>query len=152
MYRAWVSPEVTYENTVWGKLRKQGDTTYAWHVLPHAKYLAYTKLIYDLEGEEGAIRNWNPEKPIEWRPGEKEAHDELTKHMSLSFPLADGWEAYDLNFVFGSVYRLCRESDYDCEEVKSFPGHLRRSFTEIEYDSTSTKRSDGFLEFKIRKR
>ena len=33
-YRALISPEVTYENTVWGKLRKQGDKTYhAWHVL-----------------------------------------------------------------------------------------------------------------------
>ena len=40
MYRTWVSPEVTCENTVWGKVRKQGNSAYAWHVLPHGDELS----------------------------------------------------------------------------------------------------------------
>ena len=105
MYLALVSPEVTYENTVWGKLRKQGDSTYyAWHVVPRESYEAYKKAHENFKGRR--IEDWDPEKPIDWQPGEKEAHDALAQEVSLSLPLAGGYETYGLGFTFGVHYRL----------------------------------------------
>ena len=154
-YRALVSPGATYENTVWGRARKQGGNIYVWHVLPWKEVEAYSDL-YSHEGRfyksefRGRMDHWAPGRPIHWQSGEKEAHDELAKHVSLGLPLVDGWEAYDLNFIFGEAFHWCRESEHDCGRIKSFPEHLRLSFTEVEYDTTGAE--DGFLEFKIRKR
>ena len=155
MYRAWVSPEVTYKNTVWGRVRKQGAKTYAWHVLPWKEAEAYRRFYKYPDGrfsesEFGKrIENWSLEKPINWQPGEKEAHDALAEEVSLRLPLAENWEAYDLNFIFEEVYHSHVNLKYR-EHLESFPEHLRRSFTQAEYDTTDL--SDGFLEFKIRRR
>ena len=146
-YRAPVSPEVTYENTVWGKLRKQGDETYyAWHVVPRKSYEAYEKA-YD--GVARKVSDWDPEKPIHWQPGEKEAHDALAKEVSLSLPLPGEYEAYGLGFTFGAGYH-----------PPSFlhdgtPGHLVASFTEDWRDSRLLKYTGEYgedtLKFNIRK-
>ena len=97
LYRALVSPEVTYENTVWGKLRKKGETTcYAWHVIDTKKV------------DEAAPWNrfphiwlfeWDPNRPVVWPPGAKEVYDELAESVSLTIPLTEKWEAYDLEFT-----------------------------------------------------
>ena len=149
-YLALVSPEVTYENTVWSKLRKQEDETYhAWHVVPRKSYEAYKK-VYD-GFEEDAIRwveNWDPEKPIEWQPGEKEAHDALAREVSLSLPLAGEYEAYDLGFILGRGYH----PDLYVET----PGHLKVTFGSMWQDSKLLKynnvRGEDTLRFKIRRR
>ena len=146
VYNALVSPEVTYENTVWGKLRKQGDETYfAWHVVPRKSYETYR----DVPVSPGRrIEDWDPEKPMDWQPGEKEAHDALAREVSLNLPLAGGYEAYGLGFTLGWNYHPDLYSDT--------PGHLAASFGEDWRDSRQLKYNYEFgedtLKFNIRKR
>ena len=162
MYRALVSPEVTYQNTVWGNLRVQGDSAYVWHILPPERYYDHrvesNKRGWSFLGR--LIEDWDPEKPIDWKPGEKEAHDALAREVSLSLPLVDGWEAHDVNLILSEGIRGWWDDDNpiesEVERLRNLPEHLRRSFTEAEYVRDALYpgylHGDGFLEFKIRRR
>ena len=157
-YRALVSPKVTYRNTPWGKMRKQGDSTYVWHVLSLDKYEEYWDKSTEYWSRVGhpeehpwsffsnkKIDDWDPEEPIDWQPGEKEAYDALAEEVSLSLPLSDDWETYDLEFIFGKRYHRCCGLTEGWARVDTLSQHLRRSFTEAKYDTT---RYDTRLKFK----
>ena len=131
LYRALVSPEVTYKNTVWGKLRKRGSSTYyAWHAIDFRK-IGHPYTFSPIPGKirdvpwlrfpHYILSKWNPNHSITWSPGVKEVYDDLAKHVSLTIPLTEEWEAYDLEFI-PTVGRPPWAED------THLPEHVRQSF------------------------